>query len=176
MITYQQVTTLLLFIVCLSGADSFAQSIGINTDAPDESAAVEIYSPDQGFLMPRSDTSLVNANGTPATGLIIYQSTDNRFYYFNGTKWLSLSTQSGAFEKHGKLVRQASGTDTDSLVFGRDTLPVSGEMIDDTLFFFNQQKGAFRGGMVTNDDVWAEEYLGMGSMPLVWIMVNSLPY
>ena len=155
---------LIIISFCFLSLEMAAQ-VGINTDgsSPDPSAMLDVKSTDKGLLIPRSDTIMVNANGTPAIGLILYQSSDNRFYYFNGTKWIGLNTGSGAFEKFGNLVRQVSGTDTDNLIFGRETLPVSGEMIWDTLLFFNQQKGAFRGGMVTNDDVWAQEFLGLGS-------------
>ncbi len=54
------------------------------------SAILELISSEQGILIPRTDTSSVNASNTPAKGLIIYQSIDSTFYFFNGSYWVNL--------------------------------------------------------------------------------------
>jgi hypothetical protein len=68
------------------------QNVGIGTLTPHPSAILELESTDKGFLIVRTDTNAVNS---PANGLLIYQNTDNTFYYFDGTKWKPLF--SGAF-------------------------------------------------------------------------------
>ncbi len=71
-----------------------AQNVGINEDGstPDATAILDISSTDKGILIPRTDTATVNGAGTPTTGLLIYQSGDNTFYYYDGTKWIPFIT------------------------------------------------------------------------------------
>ena len=78
----------LLFTLFFVGNLSLkAQNVGVNEDGstPDPTAILDIKSTDKGLLVPRTDTATVNAVGTPATSLLIYQSSDNTFYYYNGT-------------------------------------------------------------------------------------------
>lgn len=48
---------------------------------------VEINSTTQGFLPPRMTTTQRNAIASPAAGLVVYDTTDNKHYGFNGTTW-----------------------------------------------------------------------------------------
>ena len=50
---------------------------------------IEINSTTQGFLPPRMTTTQRNAIATPAAGLIVYDTTDNRHYGYNGTSWIT---------------------------------------------------------------------------------------
>jgi hypothetical protein len=70
-------------------------SLGIG-GAPTASSALSINSTTQGFLAPRMDLSERNLIGSPATGLLIYQTDNNPgFYYYNGSQWVSLVPSSG---------------------------------------------------------------------------------
>ena len=69
------------------------QAIGINTPTIDASAAFQVDSTTKGYLMPRLTTTQRNAIATPATGLLIYNTTTNSLDYYNGTSWVV--TQSG---------------------------------------------------------------------------------
>ena len=73
--------------------DGFAQNnnVGIGTNTPDASAILELQSTDKGILIPRTDT---NAVTSPATGLLIFQTLDNTFYYFDGTFWQAFGSGS----------------------------------------------------------------------------------
>jgi len=84
-------------------------SVGVGTDSPHASAKLEIVSTDKGVLIPRTDTATVNSAGTPATGLLIYQSSNNKFYYNNGTKWVEISA--GIWKKTGSKVHLTSDSD-----------------------------------------------------------------
>jgi hypothetical protein len=152
---------LLIFLLC--GNLVVSQNVGIGTNNPHLSAKLEIQSPDQGLLLPRSDTALVNSMGVPATGLIIYQSTDDHFYYFNSRMWVKLTTVSGAFGRYGTTVRQNQNIDDDDFIFGKEVLPQNGEMVWDNLIFFDQDIGAFRGGIITNSADWSPDHLGSAS-------------
>jgi hypothetical protein len=75
-----------------------AQNIAINTDGstPDASAMLDIKSTSKGFLAPRMTTTQQNAISSPATGLLIYNTTDNLFRVNTGTPaspvWTALSS------------------------------------------------------------------------------------
>lgn len=68
-------------------------SAGIGTTAPDTSALLEIKSVKKGLLMPRMSIGQRDAIATPATGLMIYQTNSTPgFYYYDGSKWVAVST------------------------------------------------------------------------------------
>lgn len=69
---------------------------GIGTLTPDSSAILELKSNNKGLLIPRVDTADVNAPGIPATGLLIFQLSNNTFYYFDGAFWKPLASGVGA--------------------------------------------------------------------------------
>ena len=69
------------------------QAVGVNTPTIDASAAFQVNSTTKGYLMPRLTTTQRNAITTPATGLLIYNTTTNSLDYYNGTSWIV--TQSG---------------------------------------------------------------------------------
>lgn len=85
MLNYKSLLLLCLFLTSIS----YAQ-VGIGTTSPNTSSALDITSTNSGLLIPRMDLSDRNAIGTPATGLLIFQ-TDNTpgFYYYNGTAWVA---------------------------------------------------------------------------------------
>lgn len=64
----------------------FAQ-VGIGTTSPNVSAALDIKSTTQGFLMPRMTELERNAIVAPAAGLFIYNLDLNCFQFYNGTTW-----------------------------------------------------------------------------------------
>jgi hypothetical protein len=86
----------LLSSFLLLGAMTFAQSVGINTDnsAPDNSAMLDVKSTSKGLLIPRLTEAQRTAIGTPATGLLVYQTDGTAgFYYYNSSSWMMLGTE-----------------------------------------------------------------------------------
>ncbi|GER60439.1 hypothetical protein ULMA_25470 [Patiriisocius marinus] len=61
--------------------------MGIGTTIPDPSALLELDSDEHGFLTPRMSTSLRNSISSPAKGLLVFDTDENVFYFFNGTIW-----------------------------------------------------------------------------------------
>lgn len=59
----------------------------INTDTIDASAQLQVDSTTRGFLPPRMTTTQRNAIASPAAGLIVYDTTENKHYGYNGTTW-----------------------------------------------------------------------------------------
>ncbi|HIA06417.1 MAG TPA: hypothetical protein EYN71_06915 [Flavobacteriales bacterium] len=76
----------MLLATSCNTASAQTNNVGIGTNSPDASAILELQATDKGILIPRTDTNLVIA---PATGLLIYETADNTFYYFDGTYWVA---------------------------------------------------------------------------------------
>lgn len=76
-----------LLAAVLFTATTFAQ-VGINTETPDASAALDITSTTGGLLVPRMTETQRDAISPAATGLMIYQTDGTAgFYYYNGNSW-----------------------------------------------------------------------------------------
>ena len=84
----------LIFFICLVTLKNFAQNVAINISGalPNASAMLDIASNTSGLLIPRMSTGLrlaitVNAS---TTGLVVYDTTTNSFWYYNGAIWVQL--------------------------------------------------------------------------------------
>jgi hypothetical protein len=62
-------------------------SVGVGTAAPAASALLDLTSTSQGFLAPRMTTTQRDAISSPATGLMIYNTTTNQYNVFDGLIW-----------------------------------------------------------------------------------------
>jgi hypothetical protein len=80
----------LFLLISIFSCRIVAQSVGINTNAPDPSAILEVQGTNGGFLGPRLTTIQRNAITTPAEGLQIYNLTDHCMQYYNGTSWVGV--------------------------------------------------------------------------------------
>lgn len=83
----RKITCLLVFVLVVNMA--FSQ-VGVNTTTPDASAVLDITSTTQGMLTPRMTTAQRLAIATPATGLLVFDTLENAFYFYNGTSWVAL--------------------------------------------------------------------------------------
>lgn len=87
-----------------------ADNVGINTSAPDASAALDVVSTDKGVLMPRMTLSARDNINNPAEGLLIYQTdNDKGFYYYDGTQWLPFVSSSSAGSDNATLIYTSDG-------------------------------------------------------------------
>lgn len=79
----------LLFTLFICLTIKVSAQVGIGTTTPDASSILELDSTTQGMLTPRMTEAERDAIGSPATGLLIYQ-TNNApgFYYYNGSAWV----------------------------------------------------------------------------------------
>ena len=70
--------------------------IGIGTETPHASAFLDISNVNKGLLIPRLLQSTRDAIASPATGLLIYQtSAPSGFYYYNGSAWTGMGDNLG---------------------------------------------------------------------------------
>jgi hypothetical protein len=59
-----------------------AGSVGIGTNTPGNSALAEIASTTKGFLPPRMTQTQISAIASPADGLLVFNTTDEKFYIY----------------------------------------------------------------------------------------------
>jgi uncharacterized protein (TIGR02145 family) len=60
---------------------------GIGTTAPSQAAQLEVSSSTRGFLPPRMTTTQMNTIAAPPAGLMVYNTTLNSMFWFDGTSW-----------------------------------------------------------------------------------------
>lgn len=124
--------TVVVVLLSLATVPLSAQMVGINTDTPHKSSALDINTTNKGFLPPRVNLASLTDTTTiagPAAGLMIYEpdgfteTVDGQpvtrkagIYVFNGGQWERLTASgdgSGATERHGlvgvKINVQQSG-------------------------------------------------------------------
>ncbi|NBV51526.1 hypothetical protein EBR78_09975, partial [bacterium] len=65
-------------------------ALGIGTVSPNASAMLEVSSTNKGFLPPRMTTAQRNAITSPATGLLIFNTTTSQIEMYNGSGWVGV--------------------------------------------------------------------------------------
>lgn len=81
------------FLLTLAVVNVHAQSVGINTSAPDSSAQLDVSSVTKGFLPPRMTYQQRNQIAAPAAGLTVWCTdcdTSGQMQVFNGSSWTNM--------------------------------------------------------------------------------------
>ncbi|WP_426484888.1 hypothetical protein [Flavobacterium sp. 2] len=84
--------------------------IGIGTVSPNATSILDITSTTQGLLAPRMTTAQRTAITTPAESLLVYDTTDKAFYYYNtaNSTWTRMAIESTIKRNNYKLVKTAA--------------------------------------------------------------------
>ncbi|MEP6712221.1 MAG: hypothetical protein ABJA37_07395 [Ferruginibacter sp.] len=85
----------IIFLAVVSCLGMHAQSVGIGTTTPHSSAQLDIVSPfnNKGLLIPRMTSAQRLAIASPiAPGLMVYETTTNSFWFYNGSGWSQIGT------------------------------------------------------------------------------------
>jgi hypothetical protein len=86
----------------LYSTSGFFDRLGVGTYDIDSTALVEFDSTTKGFLAPRMTTVQRDNISSPATGLLIYNTTTNKYNVYNGSAWKSVgSTEVGGDVENG---------------------------------------------------------------------------
>ena len=74
---------------------SFSQvAINVSGNPPDNSAMLDVSSNSKGMLIPRMLETERTSIGSPAQGLMVYQTNNSEgFYYYNGSVWLFIGNE-----------------------------------------------------------------------------------
>ncbi len=93
-------TAIMLFIIFMS-ISAYGQ-IAINTDgsSPDTTAILDVKSTDKGLLVPRLAQIQIEALTSPADGLLVFCTTDEKFYVYveRANEWKSLDFGAGTIQ------------------------------------------------------------------------------
>ena len=108
---------LLYLVACLIASSSlFSQNSGVsintNSAKADGSAMLDVSGTSTGVLINRMTTSQMNAIASPATGLLIYNSDCNSFYYNSGTplnkSWIPIISSNNTISTPGNITGPVS--------------------------------------------------------------------
>ncbi|MEO0583162.1 MAG: tail fiber domain-containing protein [Bacteroidota bacterium] len=139
---------LVLLISLLSLSGLFAQSEGVSINAtgndPAPSSILDIQSSSKGILIPRLTATERDAITSPATGLMVFVTTDARFYYYNGAAWQAMAGSAGGYDWS---LTGNTGTDPNMNFIG--TTDSTGFVIrtnNDTIFRFLPNGNMIGGG------------------------------
>lgn len=75
----------LVFLIILIG--THAQNVGIGTTTPNASALLDLSSTTKGLLLPRVTTTQMFGISNPANGLMVFNTTYNQMYHYDGGTW-----------------------------------------------------------------------------------------
>lgn len=89
-----------LFVIIIFVQIGVAQ-VGINTTAPDASAALDVSSTNQGFLVPRMTTIQKNAILSPANALLVYDTDLKGYSYYDSfaSTWVNMAQGRNKFKR-----------------------------------------------------------------------------
>jgi len=103
----------LIVVLVLLPLFTFAQGVAINDDdsEADPSAMLEIKSTNKGLLIPRMTQSEIEAIANPANGLIIFSTTDDKFYTFISSEatWKEIAYGTGTIAPIPQVTNPATG-------------------------------------------------------------------
>jgi len=163
--------------------------VGINTDAsnPDASAMLDVKSTSEGMLIPRMAVADRDNISSPATGLIVYVTDDNSFYYYDGVSWVQMQNSGKSWLLNGNTgttgAEFVGTTDNQPLILKTNNterlqikengvIGVNVAPDDDILFYASgdtyDRIGVFESTRVSSDDIGVygivnnTDYYGIG--------------
>jgi len=125
--------------------------LGVNVQ-PVASAAFQVDSTTQGVLVSRMTTTQRNAIASPATGLMVYDTNLNSFYFYNGSTWSAIGgSGSGTVTSIATSAPLTGGTITTSGTIGIDqaTTSQNGYLSSTDWNIFNGKQDAITGAATT---------------------------
>jgi len=92
----------ILFLLTITIRLSVAQSVGVGTSTPNNSAMLDIQSNAKGMLIPRMTSAQRSAISSPATGLLVFDNTTGSFWFKSTGNWVELvDTLNNVWKKNG---------------------------------------------------------------------------
>jgi len=88
----------------LISASTYAQ-VGVGTITPDASSMMDVSSTNKGMLAPRMTTAQRVAIASPANGLLVYDTTENAFYFYKASVWTKIDS---VVRNNYKLIKSAA--------------------------------------------------------------------
>ncbi|GAB4157491.1 MAG: hypothetical protein Tsb0033_09370 [Winogradskyella sp.] len=141
-------------ILMLISLNTYAQ-VGIGTLTPDASSMLDVSSTSKGMLTPRMTTAQRLAISSPSNGLLLYDTTENTFYFYDSSQWVKIDSQ---LRNNYKLVKSVAdlseeltnGGGTEYLLDENTFYEINGTI---NLAYPVNLNNAFVSGMDTYEDV-----------------------
>ncbi|WP_417199900.1 hypothetical protein [Bizionia sp.] len=139
-----------LFLLSTTG---FSQ-VGIGTLMPNESAMLDVVSTTKGMLTPRMTSVERLAIANPVNGLLVYDTSENAFYFYKGSTWTKLDS---SVRNNYKLVKSVADLSSE-LAAGGSTYKLN----SNTLYEINgtitltapiDLNNAYIAGLDANEDI-----------------------
>jgi hypothetical protein len=105
----------LICIFSLFFSSTIYSQIGIGTNEPHVTSELHISSLSKGFLPPRLTTVQRNGIVSPATGLVIYNTSINCLESFNGTSWTNICGYTNAVPESPEIL-SITGTENQTII------------------------------------------------------------
>ncbi len=143
-------------------------NVGIGTTNPEESALLDLNSNSKGFLPPRMTQDEIVALESPADGLMVYNTDDKRFYFFDGGDelWKEIALGTSTLNTNCGTVSDNEGNTYNTIVIGSQCWMAE-----------NLATTKFRDGsdvpLVTNSNTWEDLD---GSPAYCWFNNDSATY
>ena len=109
----KQSSKIILSVLCIGylfTGTANAQGVAISTSStpPANSAMLDVTSTTKGLLIPRMTSAQRTAIASPAEGLIVYETSSDQFYYYDGTVWKPLLSSTAGWNVTGNAGTSAS--------------------------------------------------------------------
>jgi hypothetical protein len=107
------IQTMIPIILLCTSENVQAQNVAVTDDDgynAHASAMLDIKSIDKGLLIPRLTTTQRNAISSPATGLLVFDTTEGKFYFYNGSAWVNNAAE-GLWTRSGSNLYLGSSGD-----------------------------------------------------------------
>ena len=92
---------ILMLAVYTSSSNSALSQVGIGTITPDASSMLDITSTTKGMLAPRMTSVQRIAITTPVKGLLVFDTDENTFYFYDGGSWVKLIVENSISDYTG---------------------------------------------------------------------------
>ncbi len=113
---------LFFLAIAILASCTLAAQVAITTDGsdPDASVMLDVKSSDKGFLPPRMTQAEISAIIDPANGLIVYNTDNSRFYFFDSAEelWQKIALGASTLNTNCGTVTDADGNTYNTIVVG----------------------------------------------------------
>ncbi len=173
---------LTILVTLLFAMDGLAQQVGIHPSAgtsSHSSAILDISASDKGILIPRMDSTARKNIAGPAKGLMVFDSTYNSFWYYDGTAWTILN---GPDQQDLQLSNDTLSLTNDASTISLADFKQSISIVNDTLRLSNAPTkidlAAFRddlGNHIATQNIQLKDYnLSRDGIDSLGLFIDSL--
>ena len=154
-----RIFTFLTFVFFSSYAYAQNGSVGIGTEKPNSKSILEIYSTEKGLLIPRlteAQRNVLQAIGTTnnsINGLLIYNTTSNKFNTWNIDKWEEIGSQGQKGDKGDPGVQGIPGASWSNGTLNPPTAATEPTGAKDGDYYLNNSNGKV---FIRDGGVWKE--------------------